>query len=259
MANELSYWRAFIVQYFDLEELRTLCFDLGVKFDTLPGEELGAKTRELLSYLERHEPERLAELRAQLEELRPGPFARADLRLPKPQSLPDALTPAIPVRSRIREGGTNWIGTIAVFRSRYLILTLLGLVTIAVVILLLFKSTGPLKEGVTNNLVFRISRSTSEVIRADDQLIVVDPGESLLLNVDTVTGNLNVVNGLECRWTALEGQLDNPGSCTSVSYKAPAVPGRKDSIGLEISSSSGSRIDIVLSLSVVVSSGEAGE
>jgi tetratricopeptide (TPR) repeat protein len=36
------------------EELRDLCFDLGVKYDDLPGEGAAAKARELVDYLERH-------------------------------------------------------------------------------------------------------------------------------------------------------------------------------------------------------------
>jgi tetratricopeptide (TPR) repeat protein len=36
------------------EELRDVCFDLGVKYDDLPGEGAAAKARELVDYLERH-------------------------------------------------------------------------------------------------------------------------------------------------------------------------------------------------------------
>lgn len=42
--------RRALVQYFDLEELRTLCFDLQVDFDSLPGNNKGAKARELVIY-----------------------------------------------------------------------------------------------------------------------------------------------------------------------------------------------------------------
>lgn len=37
---------------FSLEELATLCFDLGVDFDSLPGSGKAAKARELIIYLE---------------------------------------------------------------------------------------------------------------------------------------------------------------------------------------------------------------
>lgn len=35
---------------FDLEELKTLCFRLGINFDSLRGEGLEGKTRELVTY-----------------------------------------------------------------------------------------------------------------------------------------------------------------------------------------------------------------
>jgi len=40
--------------YFNEEELRTLCFDLDVRYDNLPGEGAAGKARELIAYLERH-------------------------------------------------------------------------------------------------------------------------------------------------------------------------------------------------------------
>jgi CheY-like chemotaxis protein len=40
-----------LVQYFSLDDIRTLCFDLGVDFDTLSGEEKIAKTRGLVIFL----------------------------------------------------------------------------------------------------------------------------------------------------------------------------------------------------------------
>jgi hypothetical protein len=52
--------RQAIVRHFDLEELRTLCVDIGVNYDVLRGEGLEAKTRELVAYVERRgELERL--------------------------------------------------------------------------------------------------------------------------------------------------------------------------------------------------------
>jgi hypothetical protein len=51
-----------IVQHLDLEELRTLCFGLGVDYDRLRGEGKAGKARELIAYLERrNELERLME------------------------------------------------------------------------------------------------------------------------------------------------------------------------------------------------------
>lgn len=42
-----------LAKYFSVEELRDLSFDLGVEYDSLPGEGKEAKTRELVDYLER--------------------------------------------------------------------------------------------------------------------------------------------------------------------------------------------------------------
>ena len=46
--------RKFIVKHFDWEELRTLCQDVGVDFDSLRGEGEEGKARELVTYMERH-------------------------------------------------------------------------------------------------------------------------------------------------------------------------------------------------------------
>jgi hypothetical protein len=45
--------RRALVQYFDLDELRTLCFDLDVDYDQLSGDTKGAKARELVIYWEK--------------------------------------------------------------------------------------------------------------------------------------------------------------------------------------------------------------
>jgi hypothetical protein len=38
MDNPLTHLRQFIAEHYDLEDLRTLCFDLGVDYDELGGE-----------------------------------------------------------------------------------------------------------------------------------------------------------------------------------------------------------------------------
>lgn len=43
-----------LAKYFDGEEIRTMCFVLGVEYDNLAGETKNAKVRELLKYLQRH-------------------------------------------------------------------------------------------------------------------------------------------------------------------------------------------------------------
>jgi hypothetical protein len=54
MANteRLAQLRQNLVEHFDLEELRALCFDLRLDYDELRGEGQEAKARELVSYLE---------------------------------------------------------------------------------------------------------------------------------------------------------------------------------------------------------------
>lgn len=47
--------RRVLTERFDLEELRNLCFDLGIDFDNLRGEGKAAKARELVAYLQRRQ------------------------------------------------------------------------------------------------------------------------------------------------------------------------------------------------------------
>jgi hypothetical protein len=56
---------------FDREELRTLCFELGVSYDDLRGEGRAAKARELVLFMSRRTGG-LARLRAAVEAARPG-------------------------------------------------------------------------------------------------------------------------------------------------------------------------------------------
>jgi hypothetical protein len=59
--NPVSLRRA-LVQHFSLEELRTLCFDLHLDFDELPGTSKSDKTRELVQYWQkRNQLDRLVE------------------------------------------------------------------------------------------------------------------------------------------------------------------------------------------------------
>lgn len=46
--------RRILVERFDDEELRTLCFDLGVNYDNLPGKGRKGKARDLVAWLDRH-------------------------------------------------------------------------------------------------------------------------------------------------------------------------------------------------------------
>lgn len=96
--------RLLLTENFDLEELRTLAFDLGVDFDNLRGEGKEAKARELVAYLERSG--RLGELVDVIRELRPrlGPF------LPR---IPPAPTPSPPY-SLPQRGCAFWWGSLIV-------------------------------------------------------------------------------------------------------------------------------------------------
>lgn len=64
----------FITDRYDLEELKTLCFELYVPFDDLPGATRPAKARELIDYVERHE--KTQALLALLAEAYPAQFRK---------------------------------------------------------------------------------------------------------------------------------------------------------------------------------------
>lgn len=66
---ELGPLRQQISQYFNLDELYTLCVDLGVRYDDLRGDTLGAKVASLVEHVERQG--RLLHLLARLEQERP--------------------------------------------------------------------------------------------------------------------------------------------------------------------------------------------
>lgn len=59
---DLARIRHALVDSFDLDELRTLCFDLGMDFESLPGQSKPAKAREMVNYWRnRHDLTRLTE------------------------------------------------------------------------------------------------------------------------------------------------------------------------------------------------------
>lgn len=47
--------RSQLSEHFNLDELQTLCFDLGIQYDNLAGETLNAKVRELVKHCYRHD------------------------------------------------------------------------------------------------------------------------------------------------------------------------------------------------------------
>jgi hypothetical protein len=73
-AGKLTAWRIILSDRLDLEELKTMCFDMKVDFDNLRGDGKAAKVRELILYLERH---------GQIENLNSEVGkARPDIKLP---------------------------------------------------------------------------------------------------------------------------------------------------------------------------------
>ena len=68
-AQELADLRQKLADYFDDGELKSLCFDLGVAYDELPGEGKANKARELVAFMERRD--RMSELVAECARQRP--------------------------------------------------------------------------------------------------------------------------------------------------------------------------------------------
>jgi hypothetical protein len=77
MDNHLVNLSKFITTYFNLDEIRTLCFSLGIDYEELGEGGKTAKTQNLLLTLGRKE--RLDELIVLLNQLRPNPFHQANL------------------------------------------------------------------------------------------------------------------------------------------------------------------------------------
>lgn len=91
MENPLARLRQFITEYYDQEELRTLCFDLGIDYDNLRGENKAAKARELVLCVGRHG--QLDELLALLGRERPTAFKEVGLGM----VIVEALYPSLPI------------------------------------------------------------------------------------------------------------------------------------------------------------------
>ena len=68
--EHLAKLRQNLAEHFSIDELRTLCFDMGIKHENLPADTLDGMARELVSYCER--ACRIPELVAQCRKLRPN-------------------------------------------------------------------------------------------------------------------------------------------------------------------------------------------
>jgi len=66
---EVSQFRELLVEHFGLEDLKALCEDLNVDYESLPGEGKAGKARELVAYLKRRD--RLTQLGAAIRRTRP--------------------------------------------------------------------------------------------------------------------------------------------------------------------------------------------
>ena len=75
--SDLTYLHNFLVEHFDGEELKTLCFELRVDYDSLPGQGKAAKARDLILQIEQQGE--LGQLLAALKRRRPNLFDRAGL------------------------------------------------------------------------------------------------------------------------------------------------------------------------------------
>ena len=77
---DLSRLRRGLVECFNLQELEDLCFELNIRYDSLPGQEIGSKARELIGFLQRRG--RLFELLEICVNLRPN-FSWLEILLAK--------------------------------------------------------------------------------------------------------------------------------------------------------------------------------
>jgi hypothetical protein len=101
MENPLVHLHQFIVDHYDLEELRTLCFSLSVNYDSLRGEGHAAKARELVLYLGRQQ--RFDALLEALKQERLAVFDQSGLSTDSVTL--EALNEAMPVLKEELEGG----------------------------------------------------------------------------------------------------------------------------------------------------------
>jgi hypothetical protein len=64
--------RQILTQSFNEEELKSLCFDMGIDYESLPGAGKAAKARELIGYFERRGSVNVADLVAEIVAQRPN-------------------------------------------------------------------------------------------------------------------------------------------------------------------------------------------
>jgi tetratricopeptide (TPR) repeat protein len=132
--NSLSLLHRFIARTHTLDELRTLCMDLGANYDELAGETLSAKARELILWVGRQElpQQKFKELLALLREGRRVPFDQAGFK--DDLSFAEALYEGMPDFESELAPRSLW----QLLRSRplvfYPVLALVALVILAVLV-----------------------------------------------------------------------------------------------------------------------------
>ena len=92
----MSRLRENLERFFSVEELRTLCFDLGVDFESVGGESKAGKTRELVAYS--HRRGNLPELIAAARRARPA------VRWDEPTTLVEPSVSALRAEGRYISG-----------------------------------------------------------------------------------------------------------------------------------------------------------
>jgi hypothetical protein len=126
MANDLLRLHRFIGQHYDLEELRTLCFDLGIRYDDLGGEGIGAKARELVLLLGRCG--RFDQLLIALRQSRPQLLEQIGLEI-TPDAI-KALYAALPSFEARKVRPNRWMKLMKLKRPLQILLILLATVVI---------------------------------------------------------------------------------------------------------------------------------
>lgn len=100
-----------INHHFNLEEIRTLCFNLNVDYESVPGEEKSSQIREVLLALGRNG--RLPELIALAQKQRPHvnwPLMPDDFQMPASLESDGTAVPATSPQNIINTGGGAYIG-----------------------------------------------------------------------------------------------------------------------------------------------------
>jgi hypothetical protein len=154
--EHLTQLREILTNRFDEGELRTLCFDLGVDYDILPGESKADKARELVAFLER---------RQRLDELfQVGPRLRPDILWPeKDGGGPPPAAPGTSSERRakkvVKVGGVKALGCSA--RTVILFLGLAFIIACGIIIVSIAKSKREINATQTATAIAGHSSATA--------------------------------------------------------------------------------------------------